>query len=228
MSRILKSISIFLILSLVLFFLIGCNRSKKDDKVLIFWHVMGGRALGDTLNELVDNYNATNPEYTVKAIHKGSYSSLIQSLMATIPADMLPDISQAYESWITKMDKAGVVVELDQFMTDDEILNDLYPILLENSLYDGRLLSMPFNKSVYVLYYNKDLFEEHGKEPPKTWVEFRELCKYFTLDEDNDGTQERVGYAFIPSSGFYLTLFKSFGGEINDDPQSFLNLEKQT
>ena len=101
MKRIFKPILIVLILIQVFFILSGCHRTRKDDKVLIFWHVMGGRVLGDTLNELVDKYNATDPEYKVLAIHKGTYSSLIQSLMATIPADMLPDISQAYESWIT-------------------------------------------------------------------------------------------------------------------------------
>ncbi|MCK4666663.1 ABC transporter substrate-binding protein [Candidatus Dependentiae bacterium] len=222
----LKNLTKFIIIILIAFFIFSsCNRNKKDDKTLIFWHVMGGRILGDALNDLVDKYNATNPEYKVVAIHKGKYSSLIQSIMASIPADMLPDITQAYESWITKMDTADVVVCLDDYLEDKTILDDFYPVLYRNSMYDGRFLSMPFNKSVYVMYYNKDMFELHDKTPPKTWDEFYDLCKYFTKDEDNDGNPERVGFAFIPSNGLYLTLFKSFGGEISDDPQSFLNLD---
>lgn len=219
----LRIIGLILILSMLIFTVAGCHRPKEEEKILIFWHVMS-HELGATLEDLVDKYNATDPEYKVRAIRKGGYSALVQSIMASIPADMLPDITQAYESWITKMNKADVVVELDQYLKQDNMMEDFYPVLVRNSTYNGKVLSMPFNKSVYVLYYNKEMFRRENKEPPETWTEFYELCKYFSKDEDNDGNPERVGFAFVPSTGLYLTLFKSFGGIINDDKNTFLNI----
>jgi sn-glycerol 3-phosphate transport system substrate-binding protein len=45
---------------------------------------------------------------------------------------------------------------------------------------DGRLLSMPFNSSTPVLYYNKDAFKKAGlasDKPPKTWDEVEQYSK---------------------------------------------------
>src|SRR3546814_17896877 len=43
---------------------------------------------------------------------------------------------------------------------------------------EGNMLSMPYNSSTPVLYYNKDAFEQAGLDtnaPPKTWGEFGEV-----------------------------------------------------
>ena len=45
---------------------------------------------------------------------------------------------------------------------------------------DGKLISMPFNSSTPVLYYNKDAFKKAGLDPdnpPKTWKEVAEAGK---------------------------------------------------
>src|SRR3546814_15944159 len=45
---------------------------------------------------------------------------------------------------------------------------------------DGNMLSMPFNSSTPVLYYNKTAFEKAGLDPntpPKTWPEIGEFSK---------------------------------------------------
>ena len=41
---------------------------------------------------------------------------------------------------------------------------------------NNELYSMPFNSSTPILYYNKDMFEEHGWTIPETWDEFLALC----------------------------------------------------
>ena len=45
---------------------------------------------------------------------------------------------------------------------------------------NGDLLSMPFNVSTTVLFYNKDLFKKAGldaEKPPKTWPELMDAAK---------------------------------------------------
>lgn len=45
---------------------------------------------------------------------------------------------------------------------------------------DGNILSMPFNSSTPIMYYNKDIFEKAGLDPnapPKTWAEVEEYSK---------------------------------------------------
>jgi sn-glycerol 3-phosphate transport system substrate-binding protein len=45
---------------------------------------------------------------------------------------------------------------------------------------DGNMLSMPFNSSTPILYYNKNVFEKAGLDPntpPRTWAEVEEFSK---------------------------------------------------
>ena len=50
----------------------------------------------------------------------------------------------------------------------------LAPVTGYYSDVDGNILSMPFNSSTPIMYYNKDVFEKAGLDretPPKTWAE---------------------------------------------------------
>jgi sn-glycerol 3-phosphate transport system substrate-binding protein len=54
------------------------------------------------------------------------------------------------------------------------------PVYGYYSTTDGKLLSMPFNSSTPVLYWNKDLLAKAGldpNKPPKTWPELGEMAK---------------------------------------------------
>ena len=45
---------------------------------------------------------------------------------------------------------------------------------------DGKMLSMPFNSSTPILYYNKEAFQKAGldpSKPPKTWPEVADAAK---------------------------------------------------
>ena len=41
--------------------------------------------------------------------------------------------------------------------------------------FDGKVYAAPFAANLWVVYYNKPLFEENGLEPPTTWAEFEAL-----------------------------------------------------
>jgi ABC-type glycerol-3-phosphate transport system substrate-binding protein len=41
--------------------------------------------------------------------------------------------------------------------------------------FDGKVYAAPFAANLWVIYYNKPLFEENGLEPPTTWAEFEAL-----------------------------------------------------
>jgi multiple sugar transport system substrate-binding protein len=221
-----------LLIFFLMLFLLGCgNRNPKKysrGKELVFWHSMGGPML-KVLNGLIDEYNHKEPEYKIRAINKGSYSALIQSLLAGIPARNLPDISQAYESWTSKLIDNDIIVPLQDYFDKlpEEEKNDFFPAFIKNNTYQGKLWSLPCNKSVPVLYYNKDMFKKFDVEPPKRWSpiesesEFDTVCKILTRDEDQDGIPNQWGYAFNLSVWTFECLLLQSGGEITD------RLEKQ-
>lgn len=53
----------------------------------------------------------------------------------------------------------------------------LIPGLLADFQYNGKIYAMPSNLSLWVAWYDKRLFRQHGWAPPKTWSEFTALCE---------------------------------------------------
>lgn len=170
------TLKVFL-LSIGLALFIGCER---EDKVVVdFWHVMGG-PLGRRLDEMIGDFNRLHPEGEVRSVHMGSYDVLAQKLMGAISSNSPPVIAQMYESWTDQFLHAGDLVPLGEFVKHevDFDLQDFYPVFIEDNTYDTVLVTLPFNKSVPVFYYNVDLLKEYGFDSfPDNWQDFRKVCQ---------------------------------------------------
>jgi ABC-type glycerol-3-phosphate transport system substrate-binding protein len=128
---------------------------------------------------MVDRFESTHTNIHIELVGMGSYDALSQKLMGAVAAKNPPVIAQMYENWTTQLHAGGELVYLDSFVggpdgLTPEDMADIYPALIENNSWDGRLLTLPFNKSVPVYYYNVPMFAGAGyPEFPKTWPEFR-------------------------------------------------------
>jgi sn-glycerol 3-phosphate transport system substrate-binding protein len=149
-----------------------------------FWHSMEG-ALGDRVNELVGEFNKSQSDYVVHAIYKGAYGESMNAGIAAFRAGNAPDILQVFEvGTATMMYAKGAikpVQEMSEEVGDPIDPNDfLGAVGGYYSSPEGKLVSMPFNSSTPVLYYNKDAFKKAGldpEKPPKTWEEVSETGK---------------------------------------------------
>ena len=217
-----KKILILVVLAILLF---ACSAEKEkvssDKTQIIFWHALGG-PLGDALAELIADFNNSHPGIHVKAIRMGRYNALSQKLMASMQTDTRPNISQVYESWTANFVDGDVLVSIDEMIKNDpnygkEELNDIYQAYIKSNTIDGEMWSFPFNKSVRVLYYNKDMFFEAGldpNKPPVTWSDFREVCKKLTKDTDGDGKIDQHGTTFSISAWQFENLLLQAGGKL--------------
>ncbi|MDX1710052.1 MAG: sn-glycerol-3-phosphate ABC transporter substrate-binding protein UgpB [Rhodovibrionaceae bacterium] len=147
-----------------------------------WWHAMGG-ALGEKVNEIAAGFNATQDDYTVIPVYKGNYTETMTSAIAAFRADEQPHIVQVFEvGTATMMAAEGAVYPVHQIMTDHDIAFDIGAYLPAVVSYytttEGDLLSLPFNSSTPVLWYNKDAFKLAGIDaPPKTWEEMGQASK---------------------------------------------------
>ncbi|MFT0850082.1 sn-glycerol-3-phosphate ABC transporter substrate-binding protein UgpB [Achromobacter sp. F4_2707] len=151
---------------------------------ITFWHSMEG-ALGDRVNELVTGFNESQSDYTVNAIYKGAYGESMNAGIAAFRASNAPDILQVFEVGTATMMYAKGAVKPIQEMSE-EVGDPINPadflgaVASYYSSSEGKLISMPFNSSTPVLYYNKDAFEKAGldpENPPKTWQDVAEAGK---------------------------------------------------
>lgn len=147
-----------------------------------WWHAMGGE-LGAKLEEIVAGYNASQNDYKVTPVFKGTYPETMTAAIAAFRANEQPHIVQVFEVGTgTMMAAEGAIYPVYQLMADTGEGFDPSAFLPAVVGYytdtQGNMLSMPFNSSTPILYYNKDVFEKAGLDreaPPKTWEELEEF-----------------------------------------------------
>jgi len=139
---------------------------------------MGG-ALGEKLNALATKFNASQSEYKVVPVFKGSYPESMTATIAAFRAGNAPHLVQIFEvGTATMMAAKGAIVPVAKVMADaKEPFNPKAYLPAVAGYYTdskGNMLSFPFNSSTVVLYINRDAFKKAGLNPdqvPKTWKE---------------------------------------------------------
>ncbi|MCL6454505.1 MAG: ABC transporter substrate-binding protein [Alicyclobacillus sp.] len=178
---------------------------------ITFYEAMSG-ALGTELKTLTNDFEQQNPNIKVQLIFNGSYTTQQQKLTAAIASHTEPTIAQVQETWETEYYNDGLLQPLQNLLPAATV-NDLIPIWKDDSSYNGTLVSVPFNKSDYVLYYNTDDFKKAGiTAPPTTWDE---------LEKDAILLTQKAG---VPGLGiqanwytFEMLLNQAGGQDLNAD-----------
>ncbi|VDS08175.1 sn-glycerol-3-phosphate-binding periplasmic protein UgpB precursor [Paracoccus haematequi] len=164
--------------------LIASLSAAQAQTEIQWWHAMGGE-LGAKLEEITKGFNDSQDEYRIVPSYKGTYPETMTAAIAAFRAQQQPAIVQVFEVGTgTMMAAKGAIVPVHQLMADNDVAFDpaayLPAVVGYYSDTDGNMLSLPFNSSTPILYYNKDVFEKAGLDrdtPPKTWAEFEEFSK---------------------------------------------------
>lgn len=139
-----------------------------------WWHAMGG-TLGERVDELVKNFNASQNKYVVVATNKGNYDEVINAAIAAYRAKRAPQLVQIYERGFMTMLLSDATLPVQDFLTQRGYKvdwNDFVRPVAGFYSYKGKLMAMPFNSSSPILWYNKDHFQKAGfAKPAETWQE---------------------------------------------------------
>src|SRR5436189_513542 len=127
-----------------------------------WWHSMTG-ALGDKLNEIASGFNASQKDYKVVPVYRGSYPESMTAAIAAFRAGNAPHILQVFEvGTATMMASKGAIVPVGKVMTDAGAKFDPKAYVPAVAGYytapNGQMLSFPFNSSTTIFYFNKDAF----------------------------------------------------------------------
>jgi sn-glycerol 3-phosphate transport system substrate-binding protein len=158
--------------------------ASADPVELQWWHAMTS-ANAAVVNQIAADFNAAQSTYKVTPVFKGSYAETMNAGIAAFRAGKAPAILQIFEvGTATMMAAKGALVPVYQLMKDAGEPFDpnayLPAVTGYYSTADGRMLSMPFNSSTAVVFWNKDLFKKAGLDPdkpPVTWPETFAVAK---------------------------------------------------
>jgi sn-glycerol 3-phosphate transport system substrate-binding protein len=149
-----------------------------------WWHAHGGR-LGEKVNAIADGFNKSQGDYKLVATYKGNYADTMTAGIAAFRAKNPPHFLQVFEVGTASMMAAkGAIKPVYEVMAESGLPFDPNVYLPTVTGYyttgEGKMLSMPFNSSTPVLYYNKEAFKKAGLDPdkpPKTWPEVADYAR---------------------------------------------------
>lgn len=164
--------------------LAGTASTAHAQTEIQWWHAFTGQ-LGEALTGLANEFNASQREYKLVPVYKGSYAETMTAAIAAFRAKQPPHIVQVFEvGTATMMSAKGAIYPVHQLMADFNEKFDQKDFLSAVTGYysaaDGRLLSMPFNSSTPLMYWNKEMFQKAGLNPnvaPKTWPEVADAAR---------------------------------------------------
>jgi sn-glycerol 3-phosphate transport system substrate-binding protein len=185
---------------------------------VIFWSALSG-ALQDTIQIVVDNFNASQTEIKIVNQFQGNYDEAAQKITAAIPAKNAPDIAHFSEIWWFKFFLANVLEPLDTYIANDQLdTADYVDSLINEGNRLGQQWWMPWARSTPLFYYNKDVYTEAGlPNGPKTWDELRQAAPSMVIKDGDNFTRSAYAHPAVGDAWGFQGMTWSFGGRYSDD-----------
>lgn len=126
---------------------------------LMFWSLFSGGE-GSVMVGIVDNYNATNPAYTVRNVQL-DWGEYYTKLTTAVAVDKGPDIGISHLAKLPELRSLGVVTDLTAAA---EAVGFDWSMVNQNNLaactIDGGIYAVPLDTHPNVMFYNKDLLKD--------------------------------------------------------------------
>jgi len=215
----------------VLALVVGCTRQRTggssaappmldavdpSSQSITFWYPYTGTTQKG-MQALIAQFNASNRWHiTVKGEYAGHYDDIYDKMIPAIAGNATPNIVTAYQNQAATYEQAGVLVDLTPYVDSTKWgitkqLDDFFSAFLHQDVsaqFGGKRLGFPLNRSVEVVYYNKDWLTRLGfSGPPESWDDFARMCERAT-------TIGMVGYDINTDASNMFAQVVSRGGRI--------------
>jgi sn-glycerol 3-phosphate transport system substrate-binding protein len=210
----------------------GTSETKTTEKMELtfFYPVIVGGPLTALIDKICADYNQQNPNVVIKPVYTGNYDDTVVKIQTAIQGKNPPDFFINLATQRFSMASTGVAVPLDPFIAADgaagkAYIADFLPGFMEDSYVDGKIYSIPFQRSTMVLFYNKDAFAEVGLDPEKPPVSWKELVEYSQklVKKDASGNFLRYGVGLALNSGSAQWGFTGFALQNSVDGKNLMS-----
>ncbi|APX01831.1 extracellular solute-binding protein [Arthrobacter sp. QXT-31] len=157
----------------------GPSSSSANADSASMWGLTGGNQV--PLKNSVDAWNSAHSDQSIKVefFANDAYKTKVRT---AVGAGQGPTFIYGWGGGVLKSYvDAGQVEDLTGFLEKNPEVKDRYlPAVLKNGEIDGKAYAIPNNNAQpVILYYNKEVFDKVGAQPPKTWDELMALVPKF-------------------------------------------------
>jgi multiple sugar transport system substrate-binding protein len=147
----------------------GSGGAAGDDKTVILWHMEQPPNRVDAFQKLIDKYNATNPEFEVRA-QVQDWNQIYTKIAGAVQSKTQPDILFTIPDFTTYVRPLGAVrpvTTVVDALNKEHTFSDAATAPYKD---DNQYWAVPLYGMVQMLWYRKDMFAKAGiTDAPKTW-----------------------------------------------------------
>lgn len=183
--------------------------------IRVYYPVQVAGALTRVIEELVEEFNITHPEIKVEAVYAGNYSQCLQKTQSAWKAGNPPEVAILAAVHSLTLARTGTIEPLDKFVEEsdgEKFWSDFFPAFREDVTLEGKIWSLPSQRSVQVFYYNADLFKKAGLDPDKAPVTWDELVSYAQKLTVREGETVSQWGLLFPMDTWILESFAAQSG----------------
>ncbi|MDO6966381.1 extracellular solute-binding protein [Rhizobium alvei] len=146
-----------------------------------FWYGLSGD-LSERIQDMCKTFNDSQADYEIVCVSQETYENNLQNTIAAFRAQKHPTVTQISDGGTLDLMLSGAYVPVRELMEKNgyqiDWKNYFSGIASYYSSPSGELLSMPFNSSTAMIYYNTDALKAVGFEGlPKTWSEVETVAR---------------------------------------------------
>lgn len=224
----------FLKITLLVLLLFVFTTASAAQVTIEYWTTQPEEERVVKINELIDRFEADNPEYNIELIAVQE-DDIPTRLAAGMAAGRLPDLIEMGTENILGLGHEGTL--------DSEAAYDVVSAIGEDEFFEGALkmlndpsggyFAVPFYGWVQGIWYRGDLFEERGLEAPNNWETVLKAAEEFynpreqqygiVLGTDRDSFARQTFTPFALSNN--ARIFDGDGNIIFDSPEMIETLD---
>lgn len=190
------------------------------------WHMEQPPYRVERMQELIDAFNAANPDVQVVQ-EVQNWGDVVPLALGAVRAGIQPDILFTIPDFTVTMRATGAVQPVTELADQMNEEHGFLDAAIDPYTYDGEVWAVPMYGMVQSLWYRADVLEEAGIEPPTTWEELLEAADALTGDGQYGiglpGSRslytDQVIYNFMVTAGAE-DIFAEDGSLRFDNPQT--------
>lgn len=169
-------------------------------KITLVWmHWNTGKREAEYL-KWVERFEKENPDIDIVP-QSTPWGEISTKVLAGVLAGSAPDVISVSSTWGESLAEKDALMDLRPFIAKEKDLDidDVFPSALR--LWQdafGRQYAFPHDLDLALLFYNRDLFDLYGLNPPDdtwTWDTMLQMGKRLLKDTNGDGVYDRFAYS---------------------------------
>jgi multiple sugar transport system substrate-binding protein len=145
------------------------------------WHMEQPPHRVARIQELIDAFNAANPDIVVKQ-EPQNWGEIYAKAPAAVAAGAGPDMLFAIPDFAPILKGIGALEPVDDFVAELDAKHDFVDSAVEAYTYDGGTWAVPLYNMTMHLWYRPSVLEAAGIAVPTTWEEWRAAAEALTKD----------------------------------------------